>query len=141
MGIAMAGNYRRRLVIDLLATGTPLAEIVTATGYRPWTIRQIAQRYRELGPASLEDRRVHSRGALPLIPAAMQDELRTTLQDPPPGGGRWTGPKVAQWIAAKVGKPVHRQRGWEYLRRLEGAALPGAIDEPAASSPRDDVEQ
>ena len=137
----MEGERRRRLVIDLLAAGTPLHEIVAATGYRPRTIRLIAQRYRESGPASLADRRAESRGARPLIPAAMQHELRTTLQDPPPGGGRWTGPKVAQWIAAKVGKPVHRQRGWEYLRRLEGAALPGAIDEPAASSPRDDVEQ
>ncbi len=116
----MAGEGRRRLVIDLLATGTPLAEIVAATGYRPRTIRQIAQRYRESGPAALEDRRVHSRGALSLISAALQDELRQTLQAPPPGGGRWTGPKVAQWIAANVGKPVHRQRGWEYLRRLKG---------------------
>jgi transposase len=141
MGIAMAGNCRRRLVIDLLATGTSLPEIVAATGYRPRTIRQIAQRYRASGPASLEDRRVHSRGALPLIPAVMQDELRKTLQDPPPGGGCWTGPKVAQWIAVKAGKPVHRQRGWEYLRRLKGAALPADIVELAVSSPRDDVEQ
>ena len=141
MGDAMGGNSRRRLVIDLLATGTPLAEIVAATGYRPRTIRQIAQRYRESGPASLEDRRVHSRGTLPLIPAAMQDELRKTLQDPPPGGGCWTGPKVAQWIAAKVGKPVHRQRGWEYLRRLKGTTLPADIDEPAVCSPREHSEQ
>ena len=137
----MAGEGRRRLVIDLLATGTPLPEIVAATGYRPRTIRQIAQRYRESGPASLEDRRVHSRGALPLIPAAMQDELRTTLQAPAPGGGGWTGPKVARWLAVRVGKPVHRQRGWEYLRRLKGTALPTDIDKPAVSSPRDDVEQ
>ncbi len=137
----MAGDGRRRLVIDLLAAGTPLAEIVVATGYRPRTIRQIVQRYRELGPESLEDRRVHSRGALPLISAAMQHELRTTLQDPPPDGGGWTGPKVAQLIAVKVGKPVHRQRGWEYLRRLRGAPLPADIDEPAVSSPRDDAEQ
>ena len=137
----MASNRRRRLVIDLLTTGTPLPEIVAATGYRPRTIRQIAQRYRDSGPAALEDRRVHSRGALPLIPAALQDELRKTLQAPPPGGGSWTGPKVAQWIAVKVGKPVHRQRGWEYLRRLTGAALPADIEEAAVSLPRDDVEQ
>ncbi len=137
----MAGNYRRRLVIDLLAAGTPPLEIVAATGYRPRTLRKIAQRYRESGQASLEDRRVHSRGAPQLIPAAMQDELRKTLQDPPPGGGRWTGPKVARWIAAKAGTPVHRQRGWEYLRRLTGATPAADIDEAAVSAPRDDVEQ
>ncbi len=138
---AIACNCRRRLVIDLLATGTPLPEIVAATGYRPRTIRQIAQRYRELGPAALEDRRVPSRGALSLIPAALQDELRQTLQAPPPGGGRWTGPKVAQWIATKVGNPVHRQRGWEYLQRLEGAAPPADRGEPVVYESHDDSEQ
>src|SRR6266545_5724500 len=42
-------------VIGLLADGAPLAEIVAATGCRPRTIRQIAQRYRESGPTALAD--------------------------------------------------------------------------------------
>ena len=51
---------RRWQVIGLLADGAPLAEIVTATGCRPRTVRQIAQRYRECGPAGLADGRQRS---------------------------------------------------------------------------------
>src|SRR5262249_49606298 len=41
-------------------------------------------------------------------------------------GGAWTGGKVAQWMAAKTGRPVHRQRGCEYLRRLTTSTGGGA---------------
>ncbi len=50
-----------------------------------------------------------------------QAELRAALMEgPPPGGGMWSGPKVARWIEEKTGseKKVHVQRGWEYLRKV-----------------------
>ena len=40
------------------------------------------------------------------------------LDQPPPDGGLWTGPKIAAWMAATLGRPVHPQRGWEMLQRL-----------------------
>jgi transposase len=113
---------RRWQVIGLLADGAPLAEIVARTGYRPRTIREIAQRYRERGSAGLADRRQRSVGAAPILTENQQHDLRQALQNPAPDGGVWTGPKVARWIAARTGKRVHRQRGWEYLRRLGGSA-------------------
>jgi transposase len=113
---------RRWQVIGLLADGAPLAEIEDATGCRPRTIRQIAQRYRERGPAGLADGRQRSLGAAPILSEDQQRALRQALQNPAPDGGVWTGPKVARWIAARTGKRVHRQRGWEYLRRLGGSA-------------------
>jgi hypothetical protein len=33
-------------------------------------------------------------------------------------GGLWNGRKVADWVAQLTGKPIHRQRGWEYLRQM-----------------------
>jgi transposase len=114
------GERRRWLVIGMLADGEPLADIVAATFYRPRTIREIAQRYRQLGPTALVDQRAHSRGAAPLLTQEQQDELRQALQGPPPDGGEWTGPAVARWIADKTRRRVHRQRGWDYLRRLKG---------------------
>ncbi|HEU5101043.1 MAG TPA: helix-turn-helix domain-containing protein [Roseiflexaceae bacterium] len=117
------GERRRWQVLSLLADGAPLAEIELATGCRPRTIREIAQRYRELGPAGLVDGRQRSPGAPPILTAEQQSELRVAIQQPPDGGS-WTGPKVAQWIAARIGRRVHRQRGWEYLRRLGGSAAP-----------------
>ena len=113
-----ASERRRWQVIGLLLDRVPLDEIVAATGYRLRTIREIAQRYHESGAGALADRRAQSPGAPRLLGSSIQHELRQVLRSPPPGGGDWTGPKVAQWIADKTGKRVHRQRGWEYLRRL-----------------------
>jgi transposase len=115
-------EHRRRQVIALLADKRPVSEIIAMTGYCPRTIRQIAQRYREAGPAGLADGRRHSAGAAPLLSDTQQHELRQELQSPPTDGGAWTGPKVAEWIAAKTGRRVHRQRGWEYLRRFGAGA-------------------
>ena len=119
---------RRWQVIGLLADGVPLAEIVARTGYRPRTIREIAQRYRERGSAGLADRRQRSVGAAPILTESQQRDLRQALQNLAPDGGVWTGPKVARWIAARTGKRVHRQRGWEYLRRLGGGGARQSID-------------
>jgi transposase len=123
LAAATAPDERRRwLVLLHLAAGTPLAEIVAMTGYRPRSIRQIVQRYVELGADSLVDHRAFAQGAAPILSAEEQSELRQALQNAPPDGREWTGSKVARWMAAKTGKPVHRQRGCEYLRQLRGSA-------------------
>src|SRR5262245_35581870 len=119
LAAATTPDERRRVQVLLyLAGGVPLTEITRMTGYRPRSIRQIAHRYLEIGAASLVDQRAFAQGAASLLSAEEQIELRKALQGVPPEGGAWTGGKVAQWMAAKTGKPVHRQRGWEYLRRL-----------------------
>jgi len=109
---------RRWQVIALLAAEARIPAIVAATGYSTRAIRQIAQRYRESGPTGLADRRRLSPGATPLLSPAQQRGLKQLLQSAPPDGGTWTGPKVARWITATTGQCVHRQRGWEYLRRF-----------------------
>src|SRR6266498_4817137 len=123
LSASTAAERRRWQLIGLLADGALLAEIVAATGYRPRTIREIAQRYQAAGAAALVDRRAQSRGAPRLLAPLLEHQLWLALQGSAPDGGIWTGPKVAQWIAAKTGKRVYRQRGWEYLRRLSGANL------------------
>jgi transposase len=133
------GERRRWQVIGLLAEQASLAEIEAATGCRPRTIRQIAQRYRDLGPDGLVDGRQRSPGAAPILAAEQQRELHEALQGPALDGGRWTGPKVAQWIATRIGRPVHRQRGWEYLRRLGGGAAPADRGEHDAGVRNDDA--
>src|SRR5918911_725375 len=57
-------------------------------------------------------------GAKPLLGAEDEAALRAALAEPPPDGGLWTGPKVAAWMAARLGREVWPQRGWDYLRRL-----------------------
>ena len=134
LAAATAPDERRRVQVLLyLAAGVPLTDIVAMTGYRPRSIRQIAQRYIKLGADSLVDQRAFAQGAAPMLSAEEQIELRQALQGVPPDGGAWTGGKVAQWMAAKTGRPVHRQRGWEYLRRLTTST--GREDEERTDEP------
>ena len=105
-------------IVWLLASTRPTAEVAATTGYSVDWVRELAHRYNAGGPAGLGDRRHGNPGAAPLLDAAGQDALRAALAGPAPDGGLWTGRKVAGWIAARVGRPVPPQRGWEYLRRL-----------------------
>jgi hypothetical protein len=42
------------------------------------------------------------------------------LAGPAPDGGKhWTCRAVADWMAAKLGRPVQVQRGWDSLQRLK----------------------
>jgi transposase len=105
-------------IVWQLARGEPTAAVCRATGYSPNWVREVARRYREEGPPGLGDRRRGNPGGAPLLGAAQQAELRAALAGPAPDGGLWTGRKVAGWMAARLGRPVAEQRGWEYLRRL-----------------------
>src|SRR3954447_1766478 len=82
---------------------------------------EIARRYNERGVEGLGDRRHANPGAREraLLDEEGQAELREALCGPPPGGGMWSGPKVACWIAQRNAlEKVHAQRGWEYLRKV-----------------------
>jgi len=105
-------------ILWLLARGEPTAPVAEVTGYSLTWIYAIVRRYNATGPAGVGDRRRHNPGADPLLTTAQQAELRAALARPPADGGGWTGPKVAGWMAARRGRPVGVQRGWEYLRRL-----------------------
>ena len=104
--------------IWLLAQGWASAQVAAITGYTINWVRTLARRYNHLGPAGLEGRRHHNPGAAGLLSAAQRAALVVALEQPPPDGGVWTGPKAAAWMAATLGRRVHPHRGWEVLRRL-----------------------
>jgi transposase len=107
----------------LLSEGTRTEEVSEVTGYSPGWVRKIARRYNEWGVDALGDRRHSNPGAKEraLLDEDGEAELLEALQGAPPasvGGGMWSGPKVARWIAQRNGlEKVHAQRGFEYLRR------------------------
>jgi transposase len=110
-------------IVWLLSEGKKTEEVCEVTGYSPGWVRKIARRYNERGVDALGDRRHSNPGARgrALLDEAGEEELLVALQGPPPawvGGGMWSGPKVALWIAQRNGlEKVHVQRGFEYLRR------------------------
>src|SRR5215212_4433645 len=110
-------------IVWLLSEGTRTEEVSEVTGYSPGWVRKIARRYNEWGVDALGDRRHSNPGAKQraLLDESGEAELLEALQGAPPasvGGGMWSGPKVARWIAQRNGlEKVHAQRGFEYLRR------------------------
>src|SRR4051812_38733262 len=111
-------------IVWLLSRGRGEREVARVTGYGRRWVGEVARRYDEGGPDGLGDRRRGNAGAGPLLGAEDEAALRAALAEPPAGGGLWTGPKVATWMAARLGREVWPQRGWDYLKKL-GYSGPG----------------
>jgi transposase len=110
------------LVTWRISLGDSVGEVARMVGYsQKWT-KEIARRYESEGVEGLGDRRHANPGAKEraLLDEKGQAQLREALlEEAPPGGGMWSGPKVARWIEEKTGvEKVHAQRGWEYLRKV-----------------------
>ena len=108
-------------IVWLLSQSRTTEEVCEVTGYSPGWVRRIARRYNERGVEGLGDRRHANPGAREraLLDEEGQAQLREALLGSPPGGGMWSGPKVARWIARRNGlEKVHVQRGFEYLRKV-----------------------
>jgi transposase len=109
------------LMVGRMSVGDSVREVAELVGYSEKWVRQIARRYEREGVEGLGDRRHTNPGAKEraLLDEEGQAELREALEGPPPGGGMWSGPKVARWIEQRRGlERVHAQRGWEYLRKV-----------------------
>jgi transposase len=106
-------------ILWLLAQGKTAQAVAAVTCYSSYWVGQIARRYNEGGPDTMGDQRHQNPGGQWLLSEEQKAQLDQALQQPPEDGGLWTGPKVANWIAKKIEKPVHSQRGWDYLRLLD----------------------
>jgi transposase len=104
-----------------MSLGESMREVAGTVGYSEKWTREIARRYESEGVEGLGDRRHGNPGAKDraLLDEEGQAQLREALlEETPPGGGMWSGPKVARWIEEKTGiERVHAQRGFEYLRK------------------------
>lgn len=105
-------------IIWWLAQGQRTSDVMAVTGYSRKWVQEVARRYNRQGPPGLGDGRHRNPGGAPLLDAAAQQELVGALGGDAPDGGLWSGPKVAAWIGARLGRRVHVRRGWDYLRRL-----------------------
>ena len=109
------------LMVWRMSLGESMREVAGTVGYSEKWTREIARRYESEGVEGLGDRRHGNPGAKDraLLDEEGQAQLREALlEETPPGGGMWSGPKVARWIEEKTGiERVHAQRGFEYLRK------------------------
>lgn len=131
-----AVEARRWHLLSLVAQQQTIKQAAQTVGLNYDYAKEIVRRYNHEGPDGIRNRSQQGQPSpRSLLTLEQQRELQQALQSPPLDGGRWSGPKVAQWIAAKTGKQVWSQRGWDYLKRLQGqsAATPslenGAIED------------
>lgn len=126
--------------IWLLAKGHTTAEVAGIVALTPRWVNQLARRYERDGAAALGDRRRRNRGGRPLLSAVDLEALRERLGAPPDGGGLWTGPKVARWIAERLGLVhVHAPRGWEALKKLNWPIQAPRPKNPKTATPEEEA--
>jgi transposase len=122
-------------VIWLLAKGHSRGEVAELVALSPRWVSALWQRYAAGGVAALGDQRRRNPGAKRLMSAADLEALRERLRTPPDDGGIWSGPKVAGWIAARLGlEHVHAPRGWEALKKLGWSIQAPRPQNPKAAS-------
>jgi transposase len=92
--------------------------IAELLGYTARWVRTVIGRWNAQGELGIRDHRHKIDVSRPLLSAELQEELAAALQAPAADGGLWNGPKVAQWMQQRLGRPVAPQRGWDYLQRL-----------------------
>ena len=105
-------------ILWLMKEGHTPDEVASMLGYTARWVRTIVGRFNRGGEPAILDRRRWQKGAPALLSPEQQKELDHALDLPPADGGLWTGPKVAAWIAERLGRPVDPRRGWDYLQRL-----------------------
>lgn len=121
---------RRWHLLWLISKGWKIKQAALAIGYNYDYAKSIVSTYNHQGPAAMGNQRKapRPRGKPALLNPQQLVELREALNHPPPDGGEWSGPKVAQWIAQKTGRQrVWPQRGWDYLKRCRNPSPPSSV--------------
>ena len=114
-----ATEARHFQAIWLLAQGRTVLEVSEVLAFVPRWVTQPAARPNASGPEALGDRRRRNGRRASLLTPELLAALAERLKEPPEDGGLWSGPKVAAWMARRLGlAKVHPQRGWEAPRRI-----------------------
>src|SRR5918997_1643055 len=100
------------------------------------SVAELEARYNASGPEALGDRRRRNGKAASLLTGDVLSALAERVRTPPGGGGLWSGPKAAAWMARRLGlAQVHPQRGWEALKRIEWSIQAPRPRNPRAATP------
>jgi len=94
------------------------AQAAAAVGLTAVWARAILKRWNAEGPAGLIDRRGDTNGGHSKLTTDQQVDLWAALQQPPPDGGLWTGPKVRGYVRDRFGVGIAKPTGWRWLRGL-----------------------
>jgi transposase len=111
------------------------AQAALQVGLTPVWVRTLLKRWNAEGPDGLAGRRRGTNGGRSKLTTDQQIDLWDALQHAPPGGGLWTGPKVAAYVRDRWGVQVCLQTGWEWLRGLGFSLQVPRPSHPEAATP------
>ena len=132
-----ATEARHTRAIWLLAQGRGVLDVAGVLGFAPRWVEQLAARCNAQGAGALGDRRRGNGRAARVLTTAVLAALAERLRAPPEDGARWTGAKVATWMAAQLGlERVRPQRGWEALTRIGWSVQAPRPQAPRPRHPR-----
>ena len=94
------------------------ARAAAAVGLTAVWARALLKRWNAEGPAGLGDRRRGACGGRCKLTTDQRIDLWAALQQPPPDGGLWTGPKVARYARDRFGIAIVKPTGWRWMRGL-----------------------
>ena len=122
----------------LLSMDYKTREVAAILSFSPRWVQRLVKCYNAQGPDSLSDRRLGNGAAPAILTEEALAALKERLKTPPDGGGVWTGPKVAGWLAKFHGrKSVHDQRGWDALVAIEYSIQAPRPRHPGAAGEED----
>ena len=131
-----ATEARHIQAVWLLAQGRTVLEVAEVLAFVPRWVEELAARYNACGPAALGDQRRRNGRAASLLTKDVLAALAERVRTPPDDGGLWSGPKVAAWMARRLGlERVHPQRGWEALKRIDWSLQAARPRHPRAATP------
>lgn len=137
-GAASAIERSHCQTIWLLAQGHETAEVAEIMAFSERWVNKLARRYERGGEAALGDLRQHNPGGKPLLSDRDLEALRERLKTPPGDGGLWSGPKVARWMAGRLGvEHIHAPRGWEALKKLGWSLQQPRPKNPKSATPEE----
>ena len=113
-----AVEFKHWQILRLLAMGYSPDDAAHLVGVTYDWVRKLIHRYNEEGQEGMRDKRKELPGKEPFLNEKQQRKLYYLLQERPPDGGLWTGPKVTKWIEEETGRKVVKGLGWTYLKKL-----------------------
>jgi transposase len=103
----------------LISQGEQANRAARRVGRTSGWITQLARRYNERAAEAVPNQQGDLRcGSKPHLDTKAAESLDQALRSAALDGGLWTAPKVAAWIAERIGQTVHETTAWRYMRRL-----------------------
>lgn len=99
--------------------GMSAAESAALLGHREDWARRLIRAWNQDGVQALIDGRKRNRRKRLLDDEQLGRLREAILNEVPPGGGLWTGPKVVSWVESNLGVRLGSSAVYDYLQRMK----------------------